>query len=161
MTQSDATLAGVSDNWITLIPEDPRHVPERARQLRARERYAEIAPEADEITIEICDQPTFFDCGSNFGLIRCPSCASVIPVDWWGDRMDDDFEGDGFKLAAYPTPCCAASHTLHQLDYEWPQGFGRFALDAMNPNIGKLDERYRNKLEGILGTKQRVIYQHI
>ena len=48
-----------------------------------------------------------------------------------------------------------------KLVYEWPQGFGRFALDAMNPNIGKLDNRYKEEIEGILGTKLRVIYQHI
>jgi hypothetical protein len=45
--------------------------------------------------------------------------------------------------------------------YEWPQGFGRFALDAMNPNIGILQDRYKLEFEEILGTKLRVIYQHI
>ena len=74
--------------------------------------------------------------------------------------MDEDY-GDGFKLATYPTPCCGAQYTLHQFVYEWPQGFGRFALDAMNPAIGELEERYKAELEEILGTKLRVIYQHI
>jgi hypothetical protein len=42
--------------------------------------------------------------------------------------------------------------------YEWPQGFGRFALDAMNPNIGELQDKYKREVEKILGTKLRVIY---
>lgn len=83
----------------------------------------------------------------------------MIPTSWWQDRMDEDYD-DGFKLAAYRTPCCGAQHTLHDLAYEWPQGFGRFALDAMNPSLGKLEDRHRRELEEILGTKLRVIYRH-
>ena len=41
------------------------------------------------------------------------------------------------------------------------QETGRFALDAVNPNIGKLDYNYKRAIEIILGTKLRVIYQHI
>ena len=39
--------------------------------------------------------------------------------------------------------------------------FGRFGLDARNPNIGELEDRYKREFEEILGTKLRVIYQHI
>jgi hypothetical protein len=149
----------MSDNWIALIPEDPRFVPDAANQGRARERFAEIAPGAD-IEIKVSETVEFFDCGQNFERIRCPSCASEVPVAWWQDRMDEDHD-DGFKLASYATPCCGAECTLNELVYDWPQGFGRFALDAMNPNIGKLEDRYRQEFEKILGTKLRVIYQHI
>jgi hypothetical protein len=64
-------------------------------------------------------------------------------------------------LAEYKTPCCNASMTLHELVYEWPQGLGRFALEVMNPRIGKLDDRYKKEFEEILGTRLRVIYQHL
>ena len=74
--------------------------------------------------------------------------------------MDQDFS-DGFKLDMYATPCCGTRCTLTIAAYEWPLGFGRFALSAMNPNVGKLEERYKLELEEILGTKLRVIYQHI
>jgi hypothetical protein len=74
--------------------------------------------------------------------------------------MDEDY-GEGFMLASYATPCCGAKGTLHDLVYDWPQGFGRFALRAMNPNIGKLEDRYRQEFEKILGTKLRVIHQHV
>jgi hypothetical protein len=149
----------MSDNWIAIVPEDPRFVPHAAKQRRARDRFAEIAPEADKIQIKVSEKVEFFDCGANFESICCPSCRAEISVEWWQDRMDEDY-GDGFKLAKYVAPCCGAKVTLHELDYEWPQGFGRFALDAMNPNIGKLDDKYKLEFEEILGTKLRVIYQH-
>lgn len=150
----------MSDNWIALIPEDPRHVPDTAKQQRARDRFAEIAPEADAIEIKISEKVRFFDCGANFERILCPSCNSVIPVEWWQDRMDEDW-CDGFTLTSYATPCCGKKCTLHELVYCLPQGFGRFALNAMNPNISELEDKYKREIEKILGTKLRVIYQHI
>lgn len=150
----------MSDNWIALIPEDPRFVPDVAAQRRVRDRFAEIAPEADQIEIKVSENVEFFDCGANFERIRCPSCNSEISVAWWQARMDEDYAG-AFKLASYATPCCGAKRTLHELAYEWPQGFGRFAVDVMNPNIGELDDRHKREFEEIVGTKLRVIYQHI
>jgi hypothetical protein len=43
----------MSDDWIALIPADPHHVPDAARTERARERFAEIAPDAEEIEIKV------------------------------------------------------------------------------------------------------------
>ncbi|QDV59029.1 hypothetical protein [Rosistilla oblonga] len=151
----------MSDNWIALIPKDPRYVPDGARQNLARDRFAEIAPDADEIEIKVTDKISFFDCGANFERICCPSCNSEISTEWWQDRMDDDYVDGGFTLAGYETPCCNARHSLDQLLYEWPQGFARFAIDAMNPNIGKLSNQHETEFEDILGTSLRVIYQHI
>src|SRR5436190_2630173 len=150
----------MSDDWIARIPEDARYVPDAAKQRRARDRFAEIAPETDEIEIKVSEMVVFFDCAANFERVGCPSCCAEIPVGWWRDRMEEDY-GEGFKLAIYAAPCCGARCTLHELVYEWPQGFGRFALRAMNPNIGTLDDRYKREFEEILGTKLRVIYQHI
>jgi hypothetical protein len=150
----------MSDHWITLIPEDPLFIPDAANGTRARDRLAEIAPDAEEIEVKVCEEVEFFDCGENFERIRCPACRSEIPVEWWQARMDDDYN-DGFKLAKYDTPCCGTAYTLHELTYEWAQGFGRFALDAMNPNIEQLDDKYKAELEDILGARLRVIYQHI
>ena len=45
--------------------------------------------------------------------------------------------------------------------HTWPQGFAQFALEVMNPNSGRLEDRHRLELEEILGTKLRVIYQHL
>jgi hypothetical protein len=74
--------------------------------------------------------------------------------------MEED-ERDGFKLARYVTPCCHMKCTLDELIYDSPQGFARFALDAMNSNIVKLDDKYKREFERMLDTKLRVIYRHI
>jgi len=151
----------MSDNWITLIPEDPRHVPDAVRQELARAWFAGIAPDADEIEIKVSDQVKFFDCGTNLKRIDCPSCNAEISTEWWQDRMDDDSANGGFTLTRYRTPCCGANHSLDQLTYEWPQGFARFAVDVRNPNIGRLRDEQKAECEEILGTKLRVICQCI
>ncbi len=131
------------------------------RRTHALDRFAEVAPDAEEIEVKVSDHIEFFDCGANFERIVCPSCGTEIPDEWWQDRLNDDSAHNGFKLAKYSTPCCNIGHTLHDLIYEWPQGFGHFAIDAMNPNIGKLDDKFKKEFEEILGTPLRVIYQHI
>jgi len=153
-------VCGMSDNWITLIPDNPRFVPDLIKQAQARERFAEIAPAADSVEIKVCQKVEFFDCGGNFERILCPSCRLEIPVRWWQLRMEQDYS-DGFMLGEFRTPCCTKPVTLNDLIYEWPQGFARFALDAMNPRFGMLDEKYKEELERILGTNLRVIYQHL
>jgi hypothetical protein len=119
-----------------------------------------MTPDAEEIEVKVSETVEFFDCGANFQRVLCPACRSEIPAAWWPARMDEDYS-DGFKLAPCPAPCCGALVTLHQLVYDWPQGFGRFSLEAMNPNIEQLHEQHQAELEEILGTKLRVIYQHI
>jgi hypothetical protein len=71
----------MSDNWIRLIPEDPQFVPDKGRQRHARDRFAEIAAEADEIEIKVSEKVEFFDCGANLERICCPSCYSEISVE--------------------------------------------------------------------------------
>ena len=146
----------MSDNWIIVIPEDPQYLPEAERQSRACKRLSEMAPCADQIESKVCDEVTFFDCGANFERVLCPDCRTDISLEWWQSRMDDDYR-KGFKVARYATPCCGSLRTLHELDYDWAQGFGRFALQARNPNIGKLDDSQKEELETILGTKLRAI----
>jgi hypothetical protein len=150
----------MSDNWITIIPEDPAFIPEASRRARARDWLMSIAPNVEEIEIIVGDEVQFFDCGANFERVLCPFCHADIPIEWWQERMDEDHDS-GFKLLKYPTPCCGTPQTLHQLTYDWPQGFARFAIDAMNPRIGTLDEPQKRELEQILGTPLRIIYQHI
>jgi len=152
----------MSDNWITLVPEDPHFVPDSAAQVRACNRLAKIAPHADEIEIKTPGTIQFFHAGANFERVLCPSCGVEIPIEWWQERMDDDFDRKaGFSLNSYNTPCCGAPHTLRQLTYDWPQSFGVFAIDVMNPGIAKLRPADQRELEQILGTKLTVIYQHL
>src|SRR5262245_2789778 len=125
----------MSDKSIILVPDDPRFIPDAARQRQARDRFAEIASESDEIDIKVSERIEFFDCGANLERILCPSCGAEIPIAWWQDRMAEDYD-DGFRLVTYATPCCGGNHTLNDLVYERPQRFGRFAIAAMNQNYG-------------------------
>lgn len=150
----------MSDNWYILIPQDPQYVPTTSQQSKARQRFRELAPMADEVVVETFRAIRFFDCAANFQAVSCPKCRSELDMDWWMDRMNADYE-DGFQLNAYDMPCCAHSATLHDLIYDWPQGFGRFALRARNPGIDRLNPSQVSEFEQLLGTGLRVIYNHI
>lgn len=150
----------MSDNWIFLIPHSPKHVPTEEKRRRALTRFTQFAPEADKIEETISDTVRFFDCGSNFERILCPSCRAEIPIDWWQDQMSGDGDS-GFDLQFLPLPCCGGKKTLNDLEYEWPQGFGRFSIEAMNPNIGKLEDTDKAKFEAILECPLKVIYRHV
>lgn len=128
---------------------------------QACERLAEIAPKAEAIEVRIQDGVEFVDCGGNFESVGCPACGRDIPFDWWTDRMDEDYSNSGFRLDRFHMPCCGSQKSLNELHYDWPQGFSRFSLEAMNPNIGMLDDAFRLEFERILGTKLRIIYRHI
>ncbi|MCY2963893.1 MAG: hypothetical protein NT069_09645 [Planctomycetota bacterium] len=150
----------MSDDWIVLVPEDPYFVPDLVRQSAARNRLAALVPAADEIVVTVSDVVQFFDCGSNFEQVFCPSCLSELPRRWWEGCMGED-STDGFRLDSYRLPCCGNKCPLHQLVYDWPQAFGRFSLEAMNPDVGRLHDNDRRVLEEVLGTKLLVVYQHV
>ena len=151
----------MSDHWIAIVPEDPNFVPNPQTHEAALRLFRATAPEAEGIEIKLSDKIQFFDCGGNLERITCPQCGDHIAIDWWQDRMDDDHDGIGFRLADFPAPCCGAQVRLDELQYEWPQAFARFGIDAMNPNIGELPDGQRQEFESILGTPLRTIYQHI
>ena len=76
--------------------------------------------------------------------------------------MDDDFDlTSGFKLAFYALPCCGTQTGLNQLDYQWPQGFARYALEAMNANIGQVSAGQKAALEAALGHDLIVVYMRL
>lgn len=71
--------------------------------------------------------------------------------------MSDD-DDNGFQLSRYQTPCCDTAVALNELIYDWPQAFGRFTIEAMNPGIEALDAQQQRELEEILETKLIVVY---
>lgn len=152
----------MSDNYIHIIPEQAGFVPEEARRQEAVSYFREIGPKADEITASVTTNLQFIDCGQNFEEIRCPSCKAVVQLKWWQEWMNEDFsKKDGFILRQRKMPCCGARSTLHELAYDWPQGFARCDIRAMNPNFGKLSATHRTRFETILGCPVRAIYGHI
>ncbi len=153
----------MSDNYVHVIPEEPGLVPDTAKRQAALKYFHRIAPEADEIAAEVFDTLQFIHCGGNFEKIGCPACGTEIEVGRWQDWMDKDFKGKdhGFVLSIHSMPCCGARHSLHALNYEWPEGFARFDLRAQNPKIGKLSKDQQDQFESRLGCAVRVIYMHL
>lgn len=150
----------MSDDWIVLVPDDPRYVPGEDRQERSRQRLSEMAPDADEVECVNSKCVQFFDNGSNLEVVRCPQCKSEISTDWWGKRMDDDYK-DGFRLASYEMPCCKSSLSLDQLIYDWPIAFGRFALSARNPDMRQIQHEQVSELGALLDCRLITIHRHI
>lgn len=149
----------MSDNWIIIIPGEPNYVPPRDAQERAVSLFKSFAPRADEIRMEVSDAIRFIDCGANFSAIFCPHCRKEVSIDWWQEAMKGEAEA-GFPLNQRMLPCCAASATLHDLKYDWPQGFARFSLEVMNAGIGDLSPEQLTSLEQALECPIRKILQH-
>lgn len=151
----------MSNDFIHLIPTEPDLVVDKNRLDDAVAYFHSIAPQADKISSTIFTHIQFVDCAANFERIGCPSCGAFIEFEAWQTWIEKDFDGEGFVLSGHEMPCCGARHTLHELAYEWPQGFARSRVSAMNANIGKLTGEHCRRFEEILGCPVRVIYQHI
>jgi hypothetical protein len=152
----------MSDHFIVIVPRDPSLVPtDEQQQQRVVGVLNRIAPTAESVTAEAWPDVRFFDCGQNFKGLSCPRCESEISVEWWQDRMDDDTDGDGFRLSAYEAPCCEAPVNLNELIYDWPQAFGRFCWTVQNANIGELNEAAKAELEVVAGFALVPIHQHV
>jgi hypothetical protein len=150
----------MSDSYITLVPDDPRYVPSDAQISNAATLAGRLMPRASVVSPQINSGIRLFDAGSNFESVHCPGCGKKVSIDWWHETLDADEGEDGFALAQHRMPCCGSSFTLNQLTYDWPQAFGRFGLEIMNPNIGRLSGDVVAQFEKVLGSTLRVIYAH-
>ena len=57
--------------------------------------------------------------------------------------------------------CCGTTVSLNELKYVWPVAFGRFALDAMNPNVERLLPAQLEQLGAAMGCPVREVLQHL
>ena len=142
-----------------LIPLNPRFVPEEAHHAAAISHLQKIAPKARDIRIDIDPSVQLVMCDLNLSAIYCPACSAALSIDWWIERMDGDYRDGGFVLAEHPLPCCHARRGLHELIYDWFQGFARFSITIEDPGIGAISERDREILSSILKTPLRIVYQ--
>jgi len=151
----------MSDHYLFVIPRDPRSVPTPEVQRCLVERLQQYAPGAEAVNAETTEDIRFFDCGQNFERTVCPRCVAEIHLDWWHARMDEDASGGGFRLDRYAAPCCGANVTLNDLEYHWPQAFGRFHWEVRNPGIGELPPAIRADLEATAGFALVFVHQHL
>jgi hypothetical protein len=150
----------MSDNWLILIPKSPDYVPPKDAQQRAIALFRTIAPEADEIGVEVSDGRRLIDCGTNLEKITCPCCQKEMNMEWWTGWASQEAELS-FPLKSTPLPCCGAIRNLADLIYDWPLGFARFSIEAMNPNIRDLPPSAERDFETILGCSILKIWQHL
>jgi hypothetical protein len=149
----------MSDSWIQFVPADPTWQPSQVAADRAAAELRQIAPKADEVNATFHETVEFFDPGANWSGVKCPKCAADLE-EWWGSAMSRAHK-HSFSDLTVVTPCCSSETSLNDLDYEWPAAFGRFVLEAMNPNIGNTTPEQDETLEKALGAPLRKVLVHI
>jgi hypothetical protein len=150
----------MSDNLLRLIPTSPVFVPPHASQERAVNILRAFTPRADRVHAEVFPEIQFIDPGENFEGVMCPSCGEDI-TDSWSEWMDTAAQSQFSKLSI-ELPCCGLPSDLNMLRYDWPAGFARFMLEAMNPSLDDwLPQANLVVLEETLGCKLRQILAHI
>lgn len=149
----------MSDNWTILIPRDPDFVPSPEAQREARRWLERVLPTADEITVEVTDRPEFVWAGPNFESASCPACRSDV-TEWFWSALDETSESDFTRLDV-SLPCCGVSSSLNDVECYLPQGFARFQLSAMNPNVGTLPADIVSEIARIVQSPMRVVYRHL
>jgi hypothetical protein len=154
-------VLAMSENFIIIIPEDPFYIPSQNSQLKAETYLSKIAPNSEEVVSTTNEKIQFFNAGANFENVYCPFCQSIIEIGWWQNKMDEDYYGESFQLKEYQLPCCNQKSNLHLLKYSFVQGFGKYSLEAKNPNLGELSLSQIDQVERLLESKVRIVYQHL
>jgi hypothetical protein len=149
----------MSENYLRLVPADPKWKPSPEAAEAAVQVLAKLLPAAEHVCSHSEDGVSFYDAGANTESISCPGCGSDLG-DWWGEAMGEAF-ASGFTDLSVVTPCCAAKTSLNDLNYVWPAAFGSFALEAANPGVSAFTDAHRTALEEALGVSLKTVWQHI
>lgn len=153
----------MSEYILNIISCDPAWVPSTDLVDRALLAYQRCVPAADEVEAEFLDGIQFVDQGSNFESVSCPQCGELLDEGWWSEQMGAAWspELSQFTDLQVVTPCCQASSSLNDLDYQWPAGFASFRLRARNPvRGGFLPDAELGEIAAALGTALRQVYAH-
>lgn len=157
-------MSAMSDNYIRLVPDDLRWQPDPEAAIAVTDYLARLfdgpAESVDEVSYDYYDEITLIDAGTNTERITCPACGGDIDVEWFFDLVAD--QGDSFEDLTVTVPCCEAVTTLDALHYDWPVGFGRFAVTAMNVTRPKyaLDASELDTVAALLGRPVKQILVH-
>lgn len=149
----------MTDHFLILIPTDPYFTPTLEQAQIANDYLVSLLPEAEIVIWNASETVEFVDCGDNFARILCPACGSEIAIPDWQQMMDAAYASHFADLTAN-VPRCGAVGSLNDLHYEWPAGFARFTLEALNPNAD-LDDSHLLTLESILGCPIRKIWRSL
>ncbi len=151
----------MSDKFTTLVPRNPFFHADEAALSAVVEWMRRTFPDLDKVQATSKEKPNFFDAGANFESVSCPVCETELDMEWWSLRMSDDFDGDGFRMNKYATPCCQGNLTLNELTYDFHQAFGSCAVEGMNLNVGEFSDQQLADAARIFGTPLSVVYSHV
>jgi hypothetical protein len=157
-------LGGVSDFYIRLIPTDLRWQPTPEAAAAAAVYVAGLfegpGDDVEDIEYEFYERVTLIDAGENTERITCPLCAGGIGTEWFYGLIEEN--GESFESLDVVVPCCRETVRLDGLRYEWPVGFARFEVSAMNATRARyqLDERELGDVAGLLGHPVTQILAH-
>lgn len=147
----------MSENFLRIIPLEAGHVPAPKARDKALALLRTLLPRAAEVRAILQDHLFFVDQGENLEEIRCPRCNATLVPEWWMTEMDRAGAAK-FSDLSVVVPCCGATTSLHDLEYDWPAGFARFVLQVREPALaGWLDDAAVSRLEKVLGAKVRQI----
>ncbi|GLQ98856.1 hypothetical protein [Dyella mobilis] len=149
----------MSDNWLQYIPGDPTFQPSHEQAEKARSLLASYVPDADEVSVAFTETIEFFDPGANWSGVTCPACGADAEP-WWLEAMDAASH-EGFSNLFVTAQCCGKRVSLNELHYNWPCAFGRFALQAMNPNVRELTPAQESALAETVGHGLRKVWMHL
>lgn len=149
----------MSDNWLQLVPYDPEYQPSIDVAEKARSLFESFVPDAEKVIFSIKDSTEFFHPMANWSGVECPICGADLES-WWGLEMQERSTSN-YQNLVVTSPCCGSPVSLNELRYRWPAGFGRFVLEAMNPNIRDLTPSQENALSQSACCSLRKIWVHI
>ena len=153
----------MSDNYIRIIPIDPKWIPGDDKKADIEDGITDLFPNAQEVKLVHDEGVQFRDCGSNLEKINCPKCNAEISIDNWQELVDLDYSEvrQEFKLDPIILDCCGYKCSINDLKYDFDQGFSTVEISVMNPRVGNITAGFQTEIESIIGCKVKIIFQHI
>ncbi len=148
----------MSDNIMYLLAADPLAMPSVERREWTELLVRNLCPGAHEIVVHADDLPELYLAMTNLEATYCPHCAANLD-EWWPQAVDTWWKGGRRDLGAV-VPCCREPTSLNELDYDWPQGFARFAIEILNPSHD-LEPGELDTISRAAGMLLRVVWAHI
>ena len=149
----------MSDNWLRYVPTDPYYQPTVAQAKAAEQLLASFLPQSEDVQSKFTEHTVFVDPGSNWSGVRCSSCGADSET-WWEEAISEAAEANFVNLTIV-AKCCGSQVCLNELNYNWPCAFGRYVLEAMNPNARGLTPKQSELLATKLGCEVREVPVHL
>lgn len=161
----------MSDNYLKIIPVQKDFIPEKSTHQAAISFLEGLTPDGDEVQIEIYKELTFIDQGQNLEEIICPSCQNSFKQDIYSEeeidcekifeKINEQAENGELDSGIIEMSCCGNIVNTTDLIFEWPAGFAKFELSALNPELERpISESDITMLSNILGCKLLQIWAH-